>query len=150
VAEQAEVVIAGFDELDPRTAYELWRLRIDVFVVEQECTYPELDGRDLEPATRHLWVEAGSGPAAYLRLLSDPGGVVRVGRVCVRREERGRGLAAVLMHAAVDRIGESESVLNAQSYLAGWYERFGYEVDGPEFLDDGIPHVPMRRPGTPR
>ena len=145
MAEQTVVRAAGFDALDPRTAYELWRLRIDVFVVEQECTYPELDGRDLEPTTRHLWVDGGDHPAAYLRLLRDPDGVARIGRVCVRRGERGRGLAAALMDAAVVEIGTSVSVLNAQAYLAGWYERFGYQVDGPEFLDDGIPHVPMRR-----
>jgi ElaA protein len=51
------------------------------------------------------------------------------------------------MERAIEDIGARVSVLDAQTYLQEWYERFGYVVTGPEFLDDGIPHVPMRRPG---
>ena len=72
---------AGFDELDRTTAYRLWQLRSLVFVVEQDCPYLDLDGRDLEPATVHLWVEDEAGtPVATLRLLDD-GDVARIGRV---------------------------------------------------------------------
>ena len=71
---------AGFDELDRTTAYRLWQLRSLVFVVEQDCPYLDLDGRDLEPATVHLWVEDEAGtPVATLRLLDD-GDVAREGR----------------------------------------------------------------------
>jgi ElaA protein len=139
-----DVSVAGFDGLDPRTAYLLWQLRQDVFVVEQECPYPDLDGRDLEPGTRHLWVSEDERPVGYLRML-DEGNGWRIGRVLVAEGHRGRGIAETLMRRALEVVGERPSVLDAQSYLAGWYQRFGYEATGPEFLEDGIPHVPMRR-----
>ena len=62
---------AGFAELDTSTLYALLKLRTDIFVVEQECAYPELDGRDAEPGTRHLWFEKNRVPVAYLRMLTD-------------------------------------------------------------------------------
>ena len=139
-----DVRVATFDELDARTAYLLWQLREAVFVVEQECPYPELDGRDLEPGTRHLWVTEGERPVGYLRLLEDEHGV-RIGRVLVAADRRGGGIAGGLMRAALRRVGDRPSHLDAQSYLAHWYARFGYEASGPEFVEDGIPHIPMRR-----
>ncbi|QNN51191.1 GNAT family N-acetyltransferase [Nocardioides mesophilus] len=141
-----DVQVASFDELDARTAYSLWRLRESVFVVEQECPYPELDGRDLEPGTRHLWIGAPA-PVAYLRLLDD-GATARIGRVLVDREHRGAGLAERLVRRALELVGDQESRLDAQSYLQGWYARFGFRAAGPEFVEDGIPHVPMTRPGA--
>lgn len=142
-----QVYVAAFDELAPRTAYLLWALRESVFVVEQTCPYQELDGRDLEPGTRHLWVAQDGRPVAYLRVLADGEGL-RIGRVLVAQPARGRGLAGALMAAALELVGDRPSQLDAQSYLAEWYTRFGYEPAGPEFVEDGIPHVPMRRPGS--
>jgi ElaA protein len=142
-----DVRAAAFDDLDPRTAYLLWQLRQDVFVVEQQCPYPDLDGRDLEPGTRHLWVSEGARPVGYLRLLEDGQGA-RIGRVLVAADRRGRGIAEALLRAALDLVGDRASHLDAQSYLAHWYARFGYEPSGPEFVEDGIPHIPMRRHGT--
>ena len=133
-----------FDDLDARTAYQLWQLRERVFVVEQECAYLELDGRDLEPSTRHVYVEEAGVPVAYLRVLEDPA-EMRIGRVLVDAGHRGRGLAEQLMKAALDVVGDRPCVLDAQSYLVGWYRRFGFAPYGEEFLEDGIPHVPMRR-----
>ena len=140
----ATVHVASFAELDPLTAYRLWQLRQQVFVVEQDCPYLDLDGRDLEAGTRHLWINHDSAPVAYLRVLTDPDGA-RIGRVLVAAGHRGAGLAALLMARTLELVGDLPSVLDAQSYLARWYERFGYVATGPEFLDDGIPHVPMRR-----
>lgn len=135
---------APFGDLDTRTAYLLWQLRQRVFVVEQKCFYLDLDGRDLEPTTLHLWREEDGRPVAYLRLLADPEGV-RVGRVLVEEGHRGRGLAEQLMRAALERVEGRPCVLDAQSYLVGWYRGLGFEPSGPEFIEDGIPHVPMRR-----
>ena len=142
-----DVRVAAFEDLDGRTAYALWQLRETVFVVEQQCAYAELDGRDLEDGTRHVWVADADRPVAYLRVLEDPDGP-RIGRVLVAVSHRGRGLAEVLMRRALDLVGDRPSRLDAQSYLAEWYTRFGYAVTGPEFLDDGIPHLPMRRPAA--
>jgi len=140
-----EIVSRTFGELDTGTAYGLWRLRADVFVVEQACVYPDLDGRDLEPTTRHVFAADEHGPTAYLRILTEPDGTARIGRVCVAATHRSAGLAGRLMSAAIEEIGPRVSVLGAQAYLQGWYERFGYVVDGPEYDEDGILHVPMRR-----
>lgn len=138
---------APLAELPPAVLYALLKLRVDVFVVEQECAYPELDGRDVEPTTVHLWSQAPDGSvAATLRLLRDPDGRARIGRVATAPGFRGAGAAGTLIRRALDLAGDRESVLDAQAHLAGWYARFGFEVCGPEFPEDGIPHVPMRRP----
>ncbi len=135
---------ARFADLDATTLYALLRLRVDVFVVEQRCRYPELDGRDTEPGTIHVWFEDEGGLVAYLRVLEEGRGA-RIGRVCTDAAHRGAGLSGRLVAAALDLIGARETVLDAQSHLVAFYARFGFEPTGPEFLDDGIPHVPMRR-----
>jgi ElaA protein len=140
-------VIARFAELDPATLYALLRLRTDVFVVEQACPYPELDGRDTEPGTLHVWTSDETGPAAYLRVLEEPDGGVRLGRVCTRADVRGRGLAAGLVRDALGRVRGRPVSLHAQTHLAGWYRRFGFVVSAPEYVEDGIPHTPMRYGG---
>jgi len=133
-----------FSSLDPRTAYLLWQLRESVFVVEQRCAYLELDGRDLEESTVHVWADLGGRPVGYLRIL-DEGPHLRIGRVLVAPSHRGSGLSGELLERALEVVGDRPSVLHAQSPLVTWYAGFGYRPDGPEFLDDGIPHVPMRR-----
>jgi ElaA protein len=134
----------AFDDLPARTAYDLWRLRQSVFVVEQQCPYPDLDGRDLEPTTRHVLVHEDDDLVGCLRVLDD-GGWARIGRVVVAPPARGRGLAAVLMDEALRVCGEREVRLDAQTGLTGFYVSYGFEVTGPEFDDDGVMHVPMAR-----
>ena len=160
MAAEQPVRAAHFVDLDPPTLYALLRLRVDVFVVEQKCAYPELDGRDTEPGTVHLWVPAqrwvptpGAGPQApdaapplaYARLLFDPDGTARIGRVCTAREARGRGLAGLLVTRALHLAGDRPCVLDAQSYLVGFYRALGFAPTGPEYVEDDIPHIPMRR-----
>jgi len=132
--------------IDPVRLYDLLRLRVDVFVVEQECPYPELDGRDLEPDAVMLWAEEDDQVLATVRLLvdhADDG--MRIGRVATAAAARGRGLAADLMRVALERCAGRLVRLDAQAHLEGWYARFEFVVDGPGFLEDGIPHVPMSR-----
>ena len=143
---------ATFAELDAATLYALLRLRVDVFVVEQRAAYPELDGRDTEPGTLHVWLATDDDdePAAYLRILEEDG-TRRIGRVCTARHHRGQGLADRLVTAALDLTKDRPTVLDAQSYLVAFYKRLGFEQTGPEYDDeDGIPHVPMKlRAGSP-
>jgi ElaA protein len=158
--DQLRVREASFDDLDPRTLYEILRLRIDVFVVEQACAFGDLDGRDLEPTARHLWLEldrpapgdgeaAADGPTvvAYARLLDGPGGGTEIGGVVTPGHVRGTGVGRRLMREAMARI-EGPIYLKAQSRKSAFYASFGFVVVGDEFLEDGIPHVPMRHPGT--
>ncbi|MDD7944184.1 GNAT family N-acetyltransferase [Microbacterium sp. NE2HP2] len=141
---------ARLTDVPADTLYRLLWLRVSVFVVEQAAAYPELDGRDLEPDTELFWIEDGGRVLATLRLLRDVSGNARIGRVATAADARGRGLSAQLMRAAVERAVErwpgTAIDLDAQKHLAGWYGRFGFEVNGPEFSEDDIPHVPMRRP----
>lgn len=132
-------------DLAPQTLYAILRLRVDVFVVEQRCPYPELDGRDAEPDAVHWWYEEDGQVLAVLRLLVEPDGARRIGRVACRRAARSRGITAELLGAAVADAGSDPITLDAQSHLVAWYERFGFVEAGEGFLEDGIPHTPMRR-----
>lgn len=137
---------AAGPDLTAAQLYALLRLRVDVFVVEQNCAYPEIDGLDLLPGTRHFWVADAvhGGIAGCLRVLSGAGGH-RIGRVCTSELARGTGTGERLMRAAVAFLGDAESVLGAQTAAAGFYERFGYVAEGEVYDEDGIPHVTMRR-----
>ena len=132
-------------DLDAVTLYRILALRVDVFVVEQNCPYAELDGRDLEPGARLVWAQRADAVLATLRLLDD-GDAVRIGRVATAASARAAGLAGRLMSRALELTAKRDTVLDAQSYLRRWYERFGYAVDGDEYVEDGIAHVRMRRP----
>jgi ElaA protein len=138
------VQVAHALELDAKTLYRLLQLRVDVFVVEQRCAYPELDGRDLEPGASQLWVERDGEVLGTLRVLTEPGGQVRIGRVATASVARSQGLARALMLRALELAADQEVVLDAQTYLEAWYARFGFVRTGPEYVEDGIPHVPMR------
>jgi ElaA protein len=141
-------------DLEPSTLYSLLKLRVDVFVVEQACAYAELDGRDLEPRTRHYWLagRAGGGSGrepepvlGCLRLLKEPGGGYRVGRLCVAAHSRGRGLARRLMDAVLAEVGDGHCVLDAQTPQVGFYAGLGFVPTGEAYDWDGIEHVPMQR-----
>ena len=128
-------------DLDAPTLYALLKLRSDVFVVEQACPYAELDGCDLEAGTEHRWFADADGPSAYVRLLAEPDGTTRLGRVVTRPDARGAGLARALVEGVLaDHDGPVRA--DAQAHLVAWYEALGFQVTGPEYLEDGIPHVP--------
>lgn len=135
---------APLAEIPSTTLYAILALRAEVFVVEQECVYLDPDGRDLESGAYQLWAERDGEVLATLRLLDDRDGVARIGRVATRRDARGTGLAAELMRHALELAGNRDVVLDAQTYLTSWYERHGFVRDGADFVEDGIPHTPMR------
>ncbi len=142
--------IKTFDELTTRELYRLVQAREAVFVVEQQCPYPELDGKD--QAAVHVWLEEGDTVLAYLRVL--PAGVsfpeASIGRVISTR--RGAGYGRRIVEAGLqvleERWGGVPVRIEAQSYAQGFYARFGFRRVSEEFLEDGIPHVEMLRPGT--
>jgi ElaA protein len=132
------------DELTAQDVHGIWRIRDAVFAVEQRVEDTDPDHRDLLATTSHLWLADDDGVRSYLRVIDDSG-TRRIGRVCTRRDQRGRGLSGQLM-AEVHRLWGDETLeLNAQAYLEGWYESFGYRRTGDDFDDAGIPHVPMTR-----
>ena len=145
----AAVEDRAFVELTAREWHDIVKLRTDVFVVEQECPYPEFDGRDIEPGTRHCWV-AGPGAgrpelpvAAYARGLAEAGGGTKIGRVVTHPAVRRNGLGGLLVKHLVRATG-GPWTLDAQARLADWYASFGFEPAGAPFDDWGMLHVPMR------
>ncbi|MGH3451249.1 MAG: GNAT family N-acetyltransferase [Haloechinothrix sp.] len=143
-----EVQSATGADITAPQLYAVLRLRVNGFVVEQACAYPELDGRDLLTTTRHIWLPGSEDGelAGCLRVLEDADGVLRVGRVATSGSARGTGVGARLMEAAIGYIGDAESALGAQTYAKGFYSRFGYAAEGEEYDEDGIQHITMRRP----
>ncbi|MFC4354873.1 GNAT family N-acetyltransferase [Chryseomicrobium palamuruense] len=137
-----------FDALSTKELYEILELRVNVFVVEQTCPYPELDGMDYDAI--HIQYREHGKLLAYCRVLP-PGKYAEpsIGRVIVEESKRGSGLANDLMIRAVEetenRYKESSIRLCAQAHLQSFYRRFGFETVSEEFLEDGIPHVYMIR-----
>ena len=132
------------DQLGAGDLYALLCLRSEVFVVEQACAYLDLDGRDLEPGTTHLWLTTADGVVvAYARVLTEPTGLHRIGRVVTDPAHRGRRLSSRLLDEAI-AICDRPVLLDAQSHVTAIYERHGFEPHGPEYVEDGIPHTPMR------
>jgi ElaA protein len=135
--------IARFADLGARTFHDIVRLRLDTFVVEQGCAYHELDGRDLLPSTEHAWIEIDGEIVCYLRVYAGADGTTSIGRVVTATRHRGRGLASLLIHHALASSGRPVR-LDAQAQLADWYSTLGFERCGPDFVEDGIVHTPMR------
>ena len=140
-----------WSELTSDEVYEFLKLRTDVFFVEQRIDETELDNRDQEPATRHYWISDDTGAAAYLRTLVDAEPEHRdarflIGRVVVRADRRGEGLAQKLVAEVIDRHGEEPMMLHAQEYIAPLYAKYGFEPFGDVYVEAGIPHLSMYRP----
>ena len=146
MTDQPPLRTARFAELTPAELYGILRLRVDVFVVEQACPYPELDGRDTEPTTTHLWVADDDGTVlATIRVLEN-GEDRAIGRVATAAAARGRGLSARLVERGIELCEGRTIDIGAQAYLESWYERFGFRRSGPDYDEDGILHLPMRLP----
>ena len=140
-------------ELTTAELYSFVKLRTDVFYVEQKVDEEELDYRDLEPTTLHYWIEDATGTAAYLRVLFDEHPEHRdaqrvPGRVVVRADRRGEGLAQELFARVLEDFGSEPMLLHAQEYIAPLYAKFGFEAYGEVHVQAGIPHISMYRPGS--
>lgn len=152
-------VFHTFATLDPATLFAFLKLRVDVFVVEQNCAYPELDKHDTAPDTLHLLCYIDNQLAAYARAM--PGvehdnnakirknPMVKIGRVVVARNYRGKGVAQTLMTTLLNRLAtdypEQQQVLAAQDAVACFYAELGFKRISEIYLEDGIPHVDMLR-----
>jgi ElaA protein len=150
---ECSVVQRSWSELTTDELYGILKLRTDVFLVEQKVDEEELDHRDREPTAQHRWIVDDSGVAAYLRVLLDDEPEHRdarlsFGRVVVRADRRGEGLARILIAGVMDDHGTEAFVLHAQQYIVPLYASFGFEVFGETYLEAGLPHVGMYRAGV--
>ncbi|WP_332629331.1 GNAT family N-acetyltransferase [Halalkalibacter flavus] len=143
--------VKKFDELSISELYELIRLRIEVFVVEQDCPYQELDTKDQEAF--HLLGRINGELVAYSRLFQKRTVATdaSIGRVIVKESGRGKGYGQALLTKSIDfletELHEKGILIHAQQYLQEFYESFGFKPISDIYLLDGINHLDMRREG---
>jgi ElaA protein len=136
-----------WDELTTAQLYELLQFRQAIFVVEQASSYPDLDGRDAR--AQHLLVRVGNELIGCLRLI-EPDPLLRIGRVAVKADRRGHGLARAMVEAALQRATEvyphRDVGLSAQTYLETFYASLGFVTSSAPYDDYGVPHIDMVGP----
>ena len=142
-----EIVVKKFSELSLTELYDILQLRSEVFVVEQDCVYQDIDGKDAEAL--HVIGFKNGKIVAYTRCFK-PGYYFEeaaIGRVIVKESERKFGYGHLIMIASAEAIQEhyqtSSIKLSAQQYLIKFYESHGYKTIGEGYLEDGIPHIGM-------
>ncbi|SFB91398.1 GNAT family N-acetyltransferase [Pseudoalteromonas denitrificans] len=143
-------ITKSFNELTTNELYQSLKLRVDVFVVEQNCVYPELDDLDMHEHTRHVLIYDDEELLAYARCLAPKTVFTHepaIGRVVVSKLGRGKGLAKELMLCAIKECElfwpEHMIKISAQTYLLFFYQSLGLEVVGDAYLEDGIEHQDM-------
>lgn len=141
-----ELIVKHFSELSVDEMFEIYKMRVAVFVVEQKCPYQEVD--DADRIAYHLWLKDEGGIEAYARVLP-PETVFRtatIGRVLAVR--RRCGLGSRIVEAAIDtakkKFNAEEITIEAQVYARSLYEKYGFCQISEEFLEDGIPHIQMK------
>ena len=142
-----EITVKSFDELTTYELHDILRLRSEVFVVEQDCVYQDIDGKDIKAI--HIIGKKEGQIVAYTRCFA-PGiyfEEASIGRVIVKEDHRKYGYGHVIMKASKQAIKEKYETnsikLSAQTYLIRFYKSHGFEITGEEYLEDGIPHIAM-------
>ena len=140
-----ELVIKQFQELSVEELFEIYKLRVAVFVVEQQCPYQEID--DADRSAYHAYLKDESGIQAYIRVL--PKGIsfdeVSLGRVIAVKRRCGLGsrILSAGIQLAKEKFHADSIVIEAQVYARKLYEKAGFIPISDEFLEDGIPHIKM-------
>lgn len=147
-----EFIIKEFNSLSAKQLFEIYKLRSEIFIVEQNCAYQDVD--DIDLISKHIMVFEDGVLSAYARLVP-PGGIYKepaIGRVVVKKSFRGKDLGKLLMQQAIDTLQDlyinTDLVLSAQSYLLKFYKDLGFKAEGSEYLEDNIPHTKMRLIGA--
>lgn len=138
-----EILVRNWEELDIDLLYQIMRVRQEVFVVEQECAFLDLDGQD--SSSIHVIVREDGNIAAYARILPfEDDGSRAIGRILTALPYRGRGFGRILMEEALKASGKGLIRIGAQVQAMGFYTSLGFRrTDDEEYLEDGIPHVKM-------
>ena len=140
-----ETFVKRFDELTVDELYEILKLRADVFVIEQQCIYPDIDQKDRK--SLHVFVKNQNEIVAYLRVLEKGVSFDEVGIGRVISKYRRKGLGTVVLKAGIQAAKEiylaDEIIIEAQTYAKSFYELQGFVQCSEEFLEDGIPHIKM-------
>ena len=136
-----EICIKKFDELSLYDLYEILKLRVNVFVVEQNCPYSELD--DIDKDAFHVYLKDDDGIQAYLRVYENNG--IRIGRVLSLKRRQGMGTNVLNegIRVAKDLLSAKTITIEAQTYARKMYENAGFVQTSEAFLEDGIEHIRM-------
>lgn len=140
-----ELIVKRFEELSLEELYEIIKVRLEVFVVEQNCVYQDIDDKDKK--AYHVYLKDDNEIKAYLRVLDK--GVsfddVAFGRVLTT--ERGKGYSTIILQEAIkitkEKLHANKVIIEAQVYAKGMYEKHRFRQVSDEFLEDGIPHIKM-------
>ncbi|MEI3085778.1 MAG: GNAT family N-acetyltransferase [Oscillospiraceae bacterium] len=141
-----ELIVKHFSELSAEELFEIYKLRVSVFIVEQSCPYQDID--DADKSAYHVWLRDEDGIEAYARVL--PAGVAfptaAFGRVIAVKRRCGLGtkIVAAAIETARDKLGADMITIEAQVYARSLYENLGFRQTSEEFLEDGIPHIQMQ------
>ncbi|WP_435578595.1 GNAT family N-acetyltransferase [Gilvibacter sp.] len=142
-----KIEVKTFEQLNIRELYELLQLRCEVFVVEQDCVYQDLDGKDQKAL--HIIGTRNDKIVAYTRCFK-PGDYfpeAAIGRVVVEEKHRKDGYGHQIMQASIEAITDTYNTsvikLSAQTYLIDFYNSHGFQTTGDSYLEDGIPHIAM-------
>ena len=143
-----EFIEKHFGELTTDELYGILKTRAEIFVVEQNCPYQDLDDKDLDAIHLFCYNDAGRVSACLRVFWKDESeGVAQIGRVVTLKH--GEGLGGKLLHRgveiAIEKLKAKKIYLEAQQYAIGYYRKEGFEVASEPFLEDGIPHVIMER-----
>ena len=144
--EMMELIVKHFSELSTTELWELYKLRVSVFVVEQKCPYQEVD--DADRVAYHLWLKDKDDIVAYARVL--PQGVTfseaSIGRVIAVKRRCGLGgkIVEAAISVAKTKLQADKIIIEAQVYARSLYEKYGFRQTSEEFLEDGIPHIQMQ------
>ena len=143
-----EIIVKHFDELTTRELYEILKARSEIFVVEQDCVYQDLDDKDQDAIHVFCWNDDGRVAGCLRVFMKDAKkGIVQIGRVVTL--EHGKGIGGQMLHEgvriAVEQLKAKKIYLEAQEYAIGYYAKEGFEVVSEPFMEDGIPHVKMER-----
>lgn len=140
-----ELTVKHFSQLTRDELFAIYKLRVAVFVVEQQCAYPEVD--DADKTAYHLWLSDAGGIQAYLRVLPPHAtfDTASIGRVIAVKRRQGLGgrIVAEGIRAAQEKFGAEAITIEAQTYARSLYEKAGFVQSSEEFLEDGIPHIQM-------
>jgi ElaA protein len=138
----------GIGKIPPSELYDILKLRQDIFIVEQNCVYEDIDG--LDDVSKHLLLKIGEELAAYSRIV--PPKVkfdeISIGRIVVKEKFRGKGYGKKIILESINRIAEDghKSIrIEAQAHLLQFYKDLGFKPAGETYILDGIPHVQMVR-----
>lgn len=140
------MIFKSLSEMTPQQVHQLYKLRVDVFVAEQNCPFNEIDDQDADPETKHILALLDDDTLAGCARVFPTETGSRFGRFVVHPDHRGSGLGPEIVRAGIEYTERfpGDLIVEAQSGLVGYYEQFGLVAEGEEFLDTGIPHRRMR------